>query len=137
MIEGDSLESIADQLHFTPSQLAIWNNISPLDSLVAGQEIHYYRPIQYTYLTQRNYEASQWRTPWMALPKQIESNQDLTRALPSDFSNRIHFTITNKEKPADFLVRYPQVSTEEFLLQNQLLSKKSIAAGTQVILARK
>lgn len=137
LTEGDSLESIAHQLYFTPSQLAIWNNITPLDSLVIGQEIHYYRPIQYTYLTQRTYDISQWHVPWNPLPHQLQSNQDLTRSLPSNCSNRLHFTIANKEKPADFLVHYPQVSEEVFLRQNQLLSNKSIAAGTQVVLPRK
>jgi membrane-bound lytic murein transglycosylase D len=134
---GDSLESIAAQLHFTPSQLAIWNDISPLDSLVANQEISYYRPIRYTYLPQRSYEPSRWRAPLAPLPQQLFSDRDDTRKLPVNYRNRLHITLANKEKPSDFLARYPQLQTTTFIQQNQLQNDKPLSAGTNLVIERK
>lgn len=134
---GDSLESIAERLHFSSSQLAIWNGFSPIDSLVAEQEITYYRPVRYTYLPQRDLRVTDWNAPLAQLPKQVYTNYPEIRALPEAYQAGLLFALINKEKPSDFLARYPLLQAEHFLQENSLNNDKTMPVGTLIRVSRR
>ncbi len=129
---GDSLETLAERTHFSSSQLAIWNQLTPLDSLVEGQVLRYYRPIRYHYLPQREVvEVLE------ALPKgseQVISIHNRYYELPQSLKFRLQVRLTERQHVQEILERYPQVDELSFLQLNQWNDKRPLPGGKTIIL---
>lgn len=131
VMEGDTLEMVAEMTRQSLTRLRIWNNLTPFDSLIAGQDIQYYRPIVYAKLPQRNLSST--AALWSALHVEaIESDQSTVRALPAIFRTRIYFTTIDKLKGETLLSYYPNTSLEEWATLNTLTLDKTIPAGTRL-----
>lgn len=128
---GDSLEVIAERIQFSPSQLAIWNNLSPLDSLVEGQSIVYYRPIQYHYLPQREVKVSEQQLPHR---QAVLASQSLVyRQLPGHIQPQLCVRVAKRQSVANLLANYPAVDEDAFLQLNNWTPKKPLPNGKLVV----
>lgn len=129
---GDSLQTIAERTHFSASQLAIWNQLSPLDSLVEGQVLRFYRPISYRYLPQRS-EVNTFG-PLATQTTPITSLNQPYRGLPDNVRPRLSLRLTERQSVQDILERYPQVDALAFLQLNNWTEKRLLPGGKTIIL---
>lgn len=129
---GDSLETLAERTHFSASQLAIWNQLTPLDSLVEGQVIRYYRPVQYHYLPQREVPAV--LPALTGGPAPIRSLNHLHRALPQHLRPQLQLRLSERQSVQELLERYPQVDELSFLELNDWSEKRPLPGGKTIIL---
>ena len=133
---NDSLENIAEYTDFTTSQLAIWNRLSPLDSLVENQEISYYRPVVYKYLPKRDKSI----VPFIDNNRFLESVQQKSKkpyVLPASATNNCYFFLTQKEKLSTIIDRFAFISLEEILQVNSLSNNRMLPAGFILKVPRK
>lgn len=129
---GDSLSGIAERLQLPASQLAIWNHLTPLDSLVAGQAIAYFRPVAYVSLPKREVVVS---TPL----SHRRLRTSLKPIAPADYTCLPEFAEVNhcvvlhqKTRPSLIAERFPHVDVEALLTHNQLERDKPLPAGWMV-----
>jgi len=129
VIEGDSIEMVADMTRQPLSRLRIWNDVAPFDSLEAGQALEYFSPRIYKRLPQRNLKRIQQQ--WSGISHDVVESQHTTiRPLPTSFSERIYFTTTTKLKEDDLTMYFPNTVWQEWLDLNTLAVDKAIPAGT-------
>lgn len=131
---GDSLASVAERLHFSSSQLAIWNDISPLDSLVEGQEIHFFRPVRFHEIPTREVKPNKWRAPLLSLDRLTSNQFAETTPLPADVKVKICLQLDRRTKPSTILERFPDVDGEQFFQQNALSKDRPLPAGRLIYL---
>lgn len=124
----DSLLSIAHYTGFTPSQLAIWNRLTPLDSLVVDQEITYYRPLVYKHLPSRDVENLKPLST-QHLYTNIDQSNKKPYTLPSSFTDIYYISLSTKEKLSDVVHQIAFISLEEILLLNNIPKDKFLPAG--------
>ncbi|MEZ4984686.1 MAG: transglycosylase SLT domain-containing protein [Saprospiraceae bacterium] len=136
-IAGDSLAGIAETLRIPASQLAIWNQISPLDTLQDGAEIAYFRPTVYTELPQRTYQVAQWAAPTMALEAIGRPQREETAVCVPHFIHiRPVISLTQRAKPSEIAAWFPSVATDDILTLNSLSEDKPLAAGSIIYLPK-
>lgn len=126
---GDSLSCIAERLRLPASQLAIWNNLTPLDSIAEGQAITYYRVKDYVQLPKREVHVSDLLTHrrLRLQPKPI-APADYT-CLP-DFAEVKHCVVLHqKMRPSLIAEQYPHLDISTLLTHNQLVGNKPLPAG--------
>jgi len=133
----DSLQSIAEKLQIPASQLAIWNHLSPLDTLVQGQAIKYFRPIVLEAKLQRVVNFSTWRAPSLAVPGKLTPADLRAYPLPAMLGNPLYLSLTQKEKPSAIVARFPYLEMNRFLSANELANDKTLPAGSVVRIPRK
>ena len=131
---GDSLASVAGRVRFSSSQLAIWNDISPLDSLVEGQEIRFLRPVRFHEIPCREVITNKWRAPLLSLVRPTSSQFTETTPLPADVKVKICFQLDRRTKPSTILERFPEVDGEQFFEQNDLSKNRPLPAGRLIYL---
>ena len=129
----DSLESIAQYTGFSASQLAIWNRLTPLDSLEINQEIKYYRPLVYQHLPKRDYSIIDYLPSKTFLP--FTENKQI-RPLPSSSSDFYYITLKKRERPSIILQQFPNISIETLMGMNALSNDKFLAAGSILKISR-
>ncbi|MEM1215078.1 MAG: transglycosylase SLT domain-containing protein [Bacteroidota bacterium] len=125
---GDSLESIAERLQLSVSQLSIWNNLSPLDTLTGDDAISYYRVANYRRLPERSApaEIELLAANQTHLPESINTAQhELT-------ARTIFLTLTKRQKPSQVLERYQNLDAKTFLLVNEIEDDGTLPAGTRL-----
>lgn len=132
--EGDSLASVAKRLNFSSSQLAIWNNISPLDSLIEGQVIKFFQPVLFHDLPMREVASTDWRAPHLQADKIVSTLNPAFHALPSAINVKFCFQLNRREKPSEILSRFPKVDNEQFYQQNDLSKDRALPAGRLIYL---
>lgn len=125
---GDSLESIAERLQIPASQLAIWNSLSPLDSLAEGEALSYYRVASYHYLPTRVPVQELATLPTLVTLQQLASPVPY-RKLPTQ---TLYVTLTHKEKPSEVLQRYPNIDPKVFMIENHLIDDGTLPSGAQL-----
>ena len=133
VLSGDSLETVAARTVYSPSQLAIWNHLSPLDSLVEGRELVYYLPVQYHHLPE-------WEAGIDGL-KMANTAFDIT---PIDGSYLclsggevrpvLRQRVSKRQSVAEFLGQYPEVDQQAFLQINHWPEKRSLPSGKLVVI---
>lgn len=121
----DSLENIAQYTGFSASQLAIWNRLTPLDSLEINQEIKYYRPVIYKHLPKRLYSIAAY-LPLKSF--QAISEEKSFHPLPS-FSNFYYISLKQRERPSTLSNKFTDTSFESFLSLNTLENDKYLPSG--------
>ena len=132
--EGDSLASVAKRLNFSSSQLAIWNNISPLDSLTEGQVIKFFQPVLFHDLPMREIASNNWRAPHLQADKIVSTLSPVFHALPSAINVKFCFQLNRREKPSEILSRFPKVDNEQFYQQNDLSKDRALPVGRLIYL---
>jgi membrane-bound lytic murein transglycosylase D len=131
---GDSLSSVAERLSFSSSQLAIWNNISPLDSLVEGQELAFFRPVRFHDIPSREILANKWRAPILPLDGLTSTLFPEVVSLPAEVKVKICFQLNRRTKPSEILAQFPEVDNERFFQQNDLSKDRVLPAGRLIYL---
>lgn len=130
----DSLENIAQYTGFSASQLAIWNRLTPLDSLEINQEIKYYRPLVYKTLPKRNFAiVDQLQTK----PVVLVSNQEKRSLSPAILSDFYYIFLAQRERPSSLAYKFAGISTETLMHTNSLLNDKFLPAGSVLKIPRK
>ena len=129
VLEGDSLSGVAQQTGFARSQLAIWNRLSPLDSLSDGQNINYYRPTIFKYLPQRDKNILSPLSDSKSIFEGIRQENKKPHSLPTVMSDRFYVILSQKEKPSEIAGRFFTSSLEDILSLNELPNNKTLPAG--------
>ncbi len=130
--EGDSLESAAARTIYSSSQLAIWNQLSPLDSLIEGQELVYYKPIRYRNLPKRDLRVSDLQLATKLL--EVAPLRDDKLCLPHSMRPLACQRVAKRQAIDDFLRQYPEVDREQFLELNNCSEKRPLPGGKLVFL---
>ena len=133
----DSLQSIAEKIQIPVSQLAIWNSMSPLDTLVQGQTIKYFQPVALAVLPQRTVNNSTWRAPSLAVSGHLTTTHLHASPLPAILNHQLFLSLTQKEKPSAIVARFPYLEMTHFLSANELANDKALPAGSVVRIPRK
>lgn len=131
---GDSLSSIAERLSFSSSQLAIWNNISPLDSLIEGQEVRFFRPVRFQDIPSREILTNKWRAPIVSLDGLTSTLFPEVVSLPAEVNVKVCFQLNRRTKPSEILAQFPQVDMKRFYQQNDLSKDRSLPTGRLIYL---
>lgn len=131
---GDSLTSVAERIAVPSSQLAIWNNISPLDSLTEDQELQFYQPVHFQYLPERKVDLLTWWAPNIVtlLPGNTFLLDDSSLAQKAKV--KLCVQLIRREKPSSILARYPSIEKEIFYQENDLSNDRPIPAGRLIYL---
>jgi membrane-bound lytic murein transglycosylase D len=134
VVSGDSLSSVAGRLSFSSSQLAIWNNISPLDSLVEGQKLRFFRPVRFHNTPSREVMNNKWRAPLLSSDGLASTQFTEMTALPAEVKVKICFQLDRRTKPSEILARFPEVDNERFFQQNDISKDRALRAGSLIYL---
>ena len=131
---ADSLDGIAQQLEIPTSLLAIWNQQSPLDSLVEGQTIRYFEHQRWLELPQRE----EVERP-IGLPVADGTLPDLLieQPLPMEMQQQLRYYVSRREKPSAIASRYPNISLQELLETNALRHDRPLRVGTELRIYRR
>ncbi|MEL6832056.1 MAG: transglycosylase SLT domain-containing protein [Bacteroidota bacterium] len=132
VMAGDSLESVAARTEYTPSQLAIWNRLSPLDSLVEGRELVYYRTVHYRQLPKRDLRVSDLQLANTS--HEVKSLKDDQFSLPHAIRPLACQRVAKRQSVDAFLQQYPQVDKQTFLHLNDWTEKRALPSGKIVLL---
>ncbi|MEL6661016.1 MAG: LysM peptidoglycan-binding domain-containing protein, partial [Bacteroidota bacterium] len=132
VMEGDSLESVAARTEYSASQLAIWNQLSPLDSLVEGRELVFYRPIQFHKMPERDLRVSEFQLTNTLFEVAPLDNETL--CLPQPVQPIACQRIAKRQSVDAFLQQYPQVDKQTFLHLNDWTEKRALPSGKIVLL---
>ncbi|MEL7247855.1 MAG: transglycosylase SLT domain-containing protein [Bacteroidota bacterium] len=132
VMDGDSLESVAARTEYSPSQLAIWNQLSPLDSLVEGRELMFYRPIQFHKMPERDLRVSEFQLTSTLF--EIVSLDNEILCLPHPVQPIACQRIAKRQSVDTFLQQYPQVNKQTFLHINEWPEKRALPSGKIVLL---
>ncbi len=129
----DSLSGIAQQLNIPVSLLAIWNQRSPLDSLIEGNVIRYFEHQRWLELPERDAVERP-----NELPLAGESLPDLFQelSLPSTMQQQLRYYVSRREKPSAIASRYPHLSLQDLLETNALRHDRPLAVGTELRIDR-
>lgn len=128
----DSLGNIASYTDCSSSQLAIWNQLTPLDTLMEGQSIVYYKTVQYTYLPSRQSDIIEQFLPSNFSPIGVQSLHHSQVSLAASPNSTRYIQLEKKEKLSDLAKRLEQVSLNDLLRLNTYAKNKPLAAGTIV-----
>jgi len=136
VVEGDSLRGIAELTGIPLSRISLWNGLSPRDSLLAGQEIHYYRPRSYLTLPKRKVEVVDQALHSVPLPTELASSGTLVRALPDSKLTQIRYYLSRPMRVAEIRHLFPGFYTTETRNWKSKLGLERLPAGTEFTIAK-
>lgn len=135
MAPTDSLSGIAQQLHLPAYQLAVWNAISPLDSIREQRWISYYRPADFLQLPSRDVGEKPSSLP-LALADHLQPQSVGPRALPPVYQYQLPLYVQSREKPSVIARRFAHIDLRELLALNNLNHDRPLPVGTTIWISR-
>ncbi|MCB0635296.1 MAG: transglycosylase SLT domain-containing protein [Lewinella sp.] len=133
--EGDSLASLAQRIGVGKAQLAIWNELSALDTLQAGDRLTYFQVSQYHHLPVRDYPVLSFRLPRAEAAVHSQS-VDGYLPLPAHQQAYLTLCLEQRTRPSDVAARYPYLTTDKLMATNRLRKDRRLPAGTVLYIER-
>jgi membrane-bound lytic murein transglycosylase D len=132
---GDSLRSLARRAGVGTAQLAVWNELSPLDTLSVGDQLRYFRVDQYLHLPTRDYPALAFR---LSPPDKPVYPRERGASFPLPDRQRDFLTIrlAERSRPSEVASRFSHYGTAEVLETNQMDQDRRLPPGTVLYVRR-